>query len=1227
MSKPSSGESRSFTVQSGTTYDKLLQDNSSGDQFRFNSTTGEYVFTRCSNGYSLSGTGNLTVHGSTYTLTHYPADRRVTVHLDDAVHTGTASVQVFALGTTYTITDSNTTNDPGLADADAPQVGITAPNGGEIIDTGSSFTISWIATDAVGVVSQDLLLSTDGGTNWSSITSGLAGSVNQYVWTVPVMINQQAARVRVVARDATCNATSATSAGNFTIWNPPASFTHNAEAPIYLTSGGFEAYIYLCSEATSSVIAELDFRQPTGDATANAPAQLALAAGEARKIRVADYLTLGSSGGSVEGSIGLRHNGASDSDVQALLVVNKFGEDQSFTSPFVYTASSQAADSTMQCSPIYYVDDLMTTSLAVQNTRNYPVDVSLKLVYGTGDPGTPNGTYYLPPITLGGQGRLSTNLAAFTDQLEGAKWGSIVLTAPPQSVVAHTVMRSAVHGVACSSTFVDPMKSANTTKVANALKLEYDAAVTPRIMVCNASSTDTRTVTANFQTDSGVSVPSQQVTLGPGQQKMLVVDPRQVLAAHQTAMTDVRLSYSGNTSDIVAGAVSMSAAEDWMSGARFVEPNAGDGRQLMSPFFRVDPRTGGFVQISNLGTTTVKAGVSMKFVNSTLGPVTTDLVTVPAGRTAILNVQQYIEQAPDGLTAEGCIEIIHNGVPGTVTASFVSMTPDPVEAPLQGGPPVCETMVFPNEIDTQPGETTLVYVITCGGQGAVVWTATAGTITPGSSSDPDVYPATYTAPDDGSEPETVTIQVTSPSGVGTSDVEIQKVKLQSIATSNAQGDTGGRLNPDGGTSFVLTGKRDFPEVPLQVKFQQGDSVLPVNVSRGSTLSELVGTAPPNTLFIGDAAIKVFADNGNTKISKKTLCDDTGCSAYYAFDPPSPPTSAPGAFNRSGGPLTITAAGGGFKRFDSSIPGAPPVLPRVNLDGIGFDVNVVTTTTITGNVQRAGPEFSACVRCGVGQQPCKFIHVRNPGGRATDTAHSVVALYNLLPGPAPIPESRSPDSGFSIGTTPITINGPETGGNLDFVNRVSVGGTDALIINQSQTTIRCVTRAHTASPASSNPIFLFDVDCAAPGGTAVPGGGFRIDPSPVTAFGTVYVVGPGESVDVLSGSLTIDQDIVCIIPPSGSTIPPPSVSIQSGQPPGTLPGVSAFTAIGSFDCRSCTCSAQNPPCPTTKDKTISFTLVNTAAPGDTRLRLRVDRIARVSFVVSPAPQGYQCSGTF
>jgi len=462
-------------VQSGPTYNKLLQDDSSGDVFRFNSTTGDYLYSKCDSGFTLMGTETVSVRGSTYTLTHNPSDRRVSASLDDSTHKGSASVQYPPGVTIGTITDRDTTNDPGLSDSSPPQVSLIAPNGGEIIDTGSTFTISWNATDNVGVASQDLLLSTDGGNTWATITTGLASAINQYIWTAPLIANNQSARIRVVVRDAACNVSRDDSDTNFTIWNPPASFTHVAEAPIYTTSGGFDAYIYLCNETANSIVAELDFRQPSSGAAANAPAQLSLADGDARKIRVADYLALGSSTGSVDGSIRLRHNGASDSDVQAMLVVNKFSEEQSFTAPFAYVASSQAADSTMQCSPLFYLDDSMTTSLALQNCRNYPVDVSVKLVYGTGDPATPNGSYYLPMITLGGQGRLSTDLAAFKGQLQGAKWGSIVVSAPPQSVAAHAVMRSAVKGVACSSSFVDPRMSTNATKVASALKLDYDS--------------------------------------------------------------------------------------------------------------------------------------------------------------------------------------------------------------------------------------------------------------------------------------------------------------------------------------------------------------------------------------------------------------------------------------------------------------------------------------------------------------------------------------------------------------------------------------------------------------------------------------------------------------------------------------------------------------------------------------------------------------------------------
>ena len=225
------------------------------------------------------------------------------------------------------------------------------------------------------------------------------------------------------------------------------------------------------------------------------------------------------------------------------------------------------------------------------------------------------------------------------------------------------------------------------------------------------------------------------------------------------------------------------------------------------------------------------------------------------------------------------------------------------------GPPMCHMTMFPNEFDTQPGETTPIYVFSCGGTGAVVWSATAGTITPEASSDPDVFAASYTVPDDSSEPDTATIQADFANGSGTSSLEIQKVKLKRIDTCNAQGDTGGKLTPDGGTRFVLTGKKEFPNLPLRIIFRQGDLSIPVDIGLDCASrpepKQLAGTAPANTLFVGDAAIYVFADNGQTKISKKTLCNGTGCSVYYSFDPPTPPTSisAPG-FNRSEGNLTI-----------------------------------------------------------------------------------------------------------------------------------------------------------------------------------------------------------------------------------------------------------------------------------------------------------------------------------
>src|SRR5262249_55278774 len=110
------------------------------------------------------GTGTLIVRGCTVSLTHYPSDARVTATMDTCARTGTASLQSPPGSTQCTIRDTNLAAESCSTDLTPPQVGITAPNGGEIVDTGSSCRLSWSATHNVAVVSQDVLLSPDGGT-------------------------------------------------------------------------------------------------------------------------------------------------------------------------------------------------------------------------------------------------------------------------------------------------------------------------------------------------------------------------------------------------------------------------------------------------------------------------------------------------------------------------------------------------------------------------------------------------------------------------------------------------------------------------------------------------------------------------------------------------------------------------------------------------------------------------------------------------------------------------------------------------------------------------------------------------------------------------------------------------------------------------------------------------------------------------------------------------------
>ncbi len=109
-------------------------------------------------------------------------------------------------------------------DVIAPTVTVTAPNGGETWVTGSSVNITWTAGDDVAVSGVDLLLSRDGGANYSEVlATGLANS-GTYAWTVGGPATTTAF-VKAVAHDAGCNSAADTSDAAFTISVPSTGVT------------------------------------------------------------------------------------------------------------------------------------------------------------------------------------------------------------------------------------------------------------------------------------------------------------------------------------------------------------------------------------------------------------------------------------------------------------------------------------------------------------------------------------------------------------------------------------------------------------------------------------------------------------------------------------------------------------------------------------------------------------------------------------------------------------------------------------------------------------------------------------------------------------------------------------------------------------------------------------------------------------------------------------------
>jgi hypothetical protein len=99
-----------------------------------------------------------------------------------------------------------------------PVVTVGQPNGGEVLDYGTVYDITWSATDAGPVDHVDILLSVDGGMTFPDTIA--AGETNDfsYLWSVPD-VHSTTARVKVVATDCSSKEGTDLSDADFTLWD------------------------------------------------------------------------------------------------------------------------------------------------------------------------------------------------------------------------------------------------------------------------------------------------------------------------------------------------------------------------------------------------------------------------------------------------------------------------------------------------------------------------------------------------------------------------------------------------------------------------------------------------------------------------------------------------------------------------------------------------------------------------------------------------------------------------------------------------------------------------------------------------------------------------------------------------------------------------------------------------------------------------------------------------
>jgi len=121
-----------------------------------------------------------------------------------------------------------------------PDVTVTAPNGGEMLNVGTVYAVTWSATDNVGVTQTSLYYSYDGGANYTLIDN-LSGNPGSYDWTVPDTPSTQCL-VEVHAYDAGANEGVDVSDGFFTIEETPVPYVWVSSIDLSILTRGKTSY-------------------------------------------------------------------------------------------------------------------------------------------------------------------------------------------------------------------------------------------------------------------------------------------------------------------------------------------------------------------------------------------------------------------------------------------------------------------------------------------------------------------------------------------------------------------------------------------------------------------------------------------------------------------------------------------------------------------------------------------------------------------------------------------------------------------------------------------------------------------------------------------------------------------------------------------------------------------------------------------------------------------------